>query len=37
MLRQLIKLAGSLDRLGLKEEADIIDSFLKKMQDHFRY
>lgn len=30
MLKDLIKMAGELDALGLKREADIIDSLIKK-------
>ena len=30
MLKDLIKMAGELDALGLKREADIVDSLIKK-------
>jgi LysM repeat protein len=34
MLKDLVKIANKLDRIGLTKEADILDNFVKKLAQH---
>ncbi len=36
MLKELIKMAGELDRLGLKREADLTDGMIRKLSSRTR-